>query len=233
MIKKIIALVILFTFLLTGCQKENIPLETTDEIAQKEEQLSEKEEHTFQISDLLIDGHELLGKCPYWNTNWEVLKEKSSVIHDTYFDSFPGTPDMQLAYSESEGITYVTDDKFIFAIILTDNTYGIHAGIKVGDSMTQTLIEEYHLQYFGKNAVDRNATIITGSERKSSQKMEYDSVFSGTTFISQEESDFLMREFLNNSNEEEQLFQSNEAGIAVSFYVREGIIVGICIEHIV
>lgn len=143
-----------------------------------------------------------------------------TVIKNTYFDSFPGTPDIQLEYAESDGITYVINDNSIYSIILTDNTYGIHAGIRVGDIMTQTMIEEYHLKYFGKKEIDGNATINTHPERKCSQKLEYDSVFSGMTFISQEESDSLMKGFLENISVEKQSFQSNELGIAVSFYVK-------------
>lgn len=188
---------------------------------------------TFLLSDLLIDGHELLGKCPYWNVNWESLKSQAPAINDTYYDSFPGTPDMQLTYSESEGITYVTYDNFIAAIILTDDTYRLQAGIMVGDALSQTLIEQYHLKYYGKKSPDGNATIMTGVDRKSSQKLDYDCVFSGTTFLFQEENDLVMKAFFENSDFEETSFASDETGISVSFYVKEGIIVGICLENIV
>lgn len=188
---------------------------------------------TFLLSDLLIGGHELLGKCPYWNVNWEILKLKAPAINDTYYDSFPGTPDMQLTYSESKGITYVTYGSFIAAIILTDDTYRLQAGIMVGDALSQTLIEQYHLKYYGKKSPDGNATIMTGADRKSSQKLDYDCVFSGTTFLSQEENDLVMKTFLENSDFEETSFASDETGISFSFYVKEGIIVGICLENIV
>lgn len=216
--KKTLVLIIVFAFLLSSCQIESTQSETAN---------------TFSLSDLLIDGHELLGKCPYWNMNWEILKSEAPAINDTYFDSFPGTPDMQLIYSESEGITYVTYDDFIAAIILTDDTYRLHAGIMVGDALSQTLIEQYNLKYYGKKSPDGNATVMTGANRKSSQKLDYDCVFSGTTFISQEENDFIMKTFLENNDFEETAFASNEAGISISFYVKEGIIVGICMENIV
>lgn len=189
--------------------------------------------NTFLLSDLLINGHGLLEKCPYWNMSWEFLRSEAPAINHTYYDSFPGTSDMQLTYSESEGITYVTYDNFIAAIILTDNTYKLQAGIMVGDALSQTLIEQYHLKYYGKKSPDGNATIMTGVDRKSSQKLDYDCVFSGTAFLSQEENDLVMKTFFKNNDFEETSFASNEAGISISFYIKEGIIVGICIENIV
>lgn len=190
------------------------------------------EGNSFSLNDLLIDEHVLLGKCPYWNMDWKTLKEESPAIENVYFDSFPGTPDMFLTYSESEGITYVTDNNYICAVLLTNDTYGLQAGIRVGDEMTQMMVEQYDLKCFEKGP-EGNATIMTGMERKSSQKLDYDFIFSGTTFISQEESDAFMEEFLKDITLRKDSFVSNETGIAVSFYVKEGIIVGICMEYIV
>ena len=230
--KRLLVLIAISVFWLSGCQMKSDPSKEMDLNNEKEVSVS-RDISPFSLSDLLIDGHELLGKCPYWNMNWEILKAESPAIKDTYFDTFPGTPDMQLMYAEGEGITYVTYDNYIAAIILTDDTYRLHAGIMVGDALTQTLIEQYNLKYFGKSSSDENATIMTGVERKSSQKLDYDCVFSGTTFIPQEENDLFMKTFLENNNFEETFFGANETGIAVSFYVKEGIIVGICMEYIV
>ena len=198
--KILMMLVLLVALMLTGCGKE---------------ESNQEEVSAFSLEDLLIDGHEALGKSPYWAMNWEELKQNSPAVIDTYFDSFPGTPDMQLEYAESDGITYVISDDSIYSVLLTDDTYGLHAGIRVGDTMTQTMIEQYHLKYFGKNTDDSNATLNTQPDRKCAQKIDYDSVFTTTTFISQEEKD------------------SYALGVAVYFYVREGIITGISIERIV
>ena len=198
--KILMMLVLLVALMLTGCGKE---------------ESNQEEVSAFSLEDLLIDGHEALGKSPYWAMNWEELKQNSPAVIDTYFDSFPGTPDMQLEYAESDGITYVISDDSIYSFLLTDDTYGLHAGIRVGDTMTQTMIEQYHLKYFGKNTDDSNATLNTQPDRKCAQKIDYDSVFTTTMFISQEEKD------------------SYALGVAVSFYVREGIITGISIERIV
>lgn len=199
--KKIrLVLIGLVVLMLTGCGKE---------------ESNQEEVNVFSREDLLIDGHEVLGKSPYWTMSWEELKENSPAIENTYFDSFPGTPDMQLEYAESDGITYVISEDSIYSVLLTDDTYGLHAGIRVGDTMTQTTIEQYHLKYFGKNTDDSNATLNTQPDRKCAQKIDYDSVFTTTTFISQEEKD------------------SYGLGVVVSFYVREGIITGISIERIV
>lgn len=198
--KILMVLTLLAVLMLTGCGKE---------------ESNQEEVNFFSREDLLIDGHEVLGESPYWTMNWEDLKENSPAIINTYFDSFPGTPDMQLEYAESDGITYVISDDAIYSVLLTDDTYGLHAGIRVGDTMTQTTIEKYHLKYFGKNTDDSNATLNTQPDRKCAQKIDYDSVFTTTTFISQEEKD------------------SYTLGVAVSFYVREGIITGISIERIV
>lgn len=198
--KILMMLVLLVALMLTGCGKE---------------ESNQEEVSAFSLEDLLIDGHEALGKSPYWAMNWEELKQNSPAVIDTYFDSFPGTPDMQLEYAESDGITYVISDDSIYSVLLTDDTYGLHAGIRVGDTMTQTMIEQYHLKYFGKNTDDSNATLNTQPDRKCAQKIDYDSVFTTTMFISQEEKD------------------SYALGVAVSFYVREGIITGISIERIV
>lgn len=198
--KILMVLTLLVAFMLTGCEKEE----------SNQAKLS-----PFCFDDLLIDGHEALGTSPYWTMDWEDLKENSPAIENTYFDSFPGTPDMQLEYAESDGITYVISEDSIYSVLLTDDTYGLHAGIRVGDTMTQATIEQYHLKYFGKNTDDSNATLNTQPDRKCAQKIDYDSVFTTTTFISQEEKD------------------SHELGVAVSFYVREGIITGISIERIV
>ena len=198
--KILMMLVLLVALMLTGCGNEKS---------------DQKEVSAFSLEDLLIDGHEALGKSPYWAMNWEELKQNSPAVIDTYFDSFPGTPDMQLEYAESDGITYVISDDSIYSVLLTDDTYGLHAGIRVGDTMTQSTIEQYHLKYFGKNTDDSNATLNTQPDRKCAQKIDYDSVFTTTTFISQEEKD------------------SYALGVAVYFYVREGIITGISIERIV
>ena len=198
--KILLVLIVLAVLMLTGCEKE---------------ESNQEEVSVFSLEDLLIDGHEVLGKSPYWTMSWEELKENSPAIENTYFDSFPGTPDMQLEYAESDGITYVISDDSIYSVLLTDDTYGLHAGIRVGDTMTQATIEQYHLKYFGKNTDDSNATLNTQPDRKCAQKIDYDSVFTTTTFISQEEKD------------------SYGLGVAVSFYVREGIIMGISIERIV
>lgn len=173
---------------------------------------------TFSKNDLLIDGHELLEKDLYPAWNWENLKAELPEITDTYQDSFPGTPDEYFTYWECEGITYVTDDNYIIAIILTDDTYALRAGIKVGDELTQRWIEQYQLQYYGKDSSERIATIMTDAERKSTQKLDYDGVFTGTTFIPPKETSG---------------WADDGKGMAVSFFVKEGIVTGICMEYIV
>lgn len=242
--RKMLIVIFVMGFFISGCQASDVNhgiIDTDDiEISEnitggedKEDVTAEEETGSFLLSDLLVDGHEILEKCPFWNMNWETLKEEAGAIENTYSDSFPGTPDMLLTYSESEGITYITDDSYICAILLTSNLYGLHVGIRVGDVMTQDLIDRYHLKYYGKSSSEGNATFMTGTERKSSQKLDYDCVFSGTAFISQEESDSFMEKFLEDITVEETSFISKETGIAISFYVKEGIIAGICMEYIV
>ncbi len=225
MMKKIIATVILITCFLSGCLAENGQAqdESPDGI----------QASAFSINDLLIEGHEILGKCPFCNMGWDTLQANSPEITNTYTDSYPGTPDMQLLYSEGNGITYITDDNFIAGILLTDDTYSLGAGIRVGDELSQSLIDKYVLQYYGKSFAEGNATVLTGNERKSSRMLDYDSVFTGKAFVTLQENDLLLEDFLKNSSLSPDLFTSCEKGFLVSFYVREGIIVGICLEYIV
>ncbi len=140
---------------------------------------------------------------------------------------------MQLLYSEGDGITYITDDNFVAGILLTSDTYSLGAGIQVGDELSQSLIDKYALQYYGKSFAQGNATILTDDERKSSMMFNYDSIFTGTAFITRQENDSLLADFLKSNSLSPDLFTSGEKGLSISFYVKEGIIVGICLEYIV
>ena len=223
--KKLLIAIVVTSCLLSGCRMKNgqVQDESPDEINAS----------AFSINDLLIDGHEILGKCPFWNTGWDTLQANSPEITNTYTDSYPGTPDMQLLYSEGDGITYITDDNFVAGILLTSDTYSLGAGIQVGDELSQSLIDKYALQYYGKSFAEGNATILTDDERKSSMMFNYDSIFTGTAFITRQENDSLLADFLKSNSLSPDLFTSGEKGLSISFYVKEGIIVGICLEYIV
>lgn len=223
--KKLLIIVVVITCLLSGCHMKNNQAQN--------ESSDEMNASAFSINDLLIDGHEILGKCPFWNIGWDTLQANSFEVTNIYTDSYPGTPDMQLLYSEGNRITYITDDNLIVGILLTADTYGLGADIRVGDELSQSLIDKYALQYYGKSFSEGNATILTGSERKSSRMLNYDSIFTGTTFITRQENDLLLADFLKNNSLSPDLFTSGEKGLSVSFYVKEGIIVGICLEYIV
>lgn len=194
----------------------------------------------LSVRDLLIDYHPLLMKCPFWNMNsWDVLEQNSPEITNTYSRRFPGTKENFLTYHESEGITYITcGDEYrtdITSVVLTDDTYSLYSGLRIGDTMTPEMIEQYRLTYYGKEEINNHGAPgwFTSPELCPEAVPEYDSVFNTGIFISQEESNAFMEEFFEKAEFDEKLFSSKELSIQISFYVKDGVIVGICIEHMV
>lgn len=86
---------------------------------------------SISSDSILIKNHSLLDTTPFYNVSMEQIEETGKEEFDITFSEERSNG--RFTYYTGNGIIYISiNDKDIYSILLTDNTYELNCGIKVG-----------------------------------------------------------------------------------------------------
>lgn len=147
---------------------------------------------SISSDSILIKNHSLLDSTPFYHVSMEQIEETSKEEFDITFSEERSNG--QFTYYTGAGIIYISiNDKDIYSIILTDNTYELNCGIKVGMNEDEVSRLELPFDEYSKDkiGVDKKiSSFLLSCEMGPVSMLDFDTLYQyNATLTSDDQND--------------------------------------------